>query len=304
MILIIALLAFLSVFLIASGLARGTTDPVAVRLQTIRARSRNRDAVLERPFIDRAVSPSVTAMARVAVKLMPTSWVQAASQRLVWAGSPMPLASYVLVWLASVIVFALMSAFWANAFGLAPILVAGAGAAGVLVGAAAPQVWLRGRVSQRLYNTRKQLPDCIDLMTTSVEAGLSLDAALVKVAESQSGPLPDQLSLALQDMTLGMSRREALEHMAERLPLPELVSFIQTINQAEVTGAPVGHVLRVQAEQVRIKRRQAAEAQAQRAPLLMIIPLVMFIFPSLFVVLLGPAAMTIIELLQSNEVFQ
>jgi tight adherence protein C len=104
-------------------------------------------------------------------------------------------------------------------------------------------------------------------------------------------------------MTLGKSRRDALNELTERLAVPEVVTFIQTVNQAEVTGAPIAQVLRVQAEQVRIARRQAAEAQAQRAPLLMLIPLVLFIFPSLFVVLLAPAALTIIDLLTNSEVF-
>ncbi len=107
----------------------------------------------------------------------------------------------------------------------------------------------------------------------------------------------------MQDVTLGKSRRNALDELCERLNVPEVVNFIQTINQAELTGAPIGQVLRAQAEQVRVKRRQAAEAQAQRAPLLMVIPLTFFILPSMFVVLLAPAALTIIDLLSNSEVF-
>jgi tight adherence protein C len=164
------------------------------------------------------------------------------------------------------------------------------------------QLWLGGQISNRHYHTRKGLPDAIDLMLTSVEAGLSLDAAMLRVAEFHRGPFQVELERALQDMTLGMSRRDALEGICERLDVPEVVTFIQTVNHAEITGAPIGQVLRVQAEQIRVKRRQAAEAQANRAPLLMIFPLVFFIFPSIFVVLLAPAIMTMIDILTNNEV--
>jgi tight adherence protein C len=186
-----------------------------------------------------------------------------------------------------------LSAFW--------VIVVTIG--GVGLGAFLPQYWLTARIANRHYLLRKALPDALDLMVTSVEAGLSLDAALARVAEYHGGPLQRELDRALQDMNYGQARREALETMAQRTNLPELTSFINTLNQAEVTGAPIGRVLRVQAEQVRMSRRQAAEAQAQRAPLLMIIPLVFFIFPSLFVVLLGPALLSIIDVLQNSELF-
>jgi tight adherence protein C len=158
-------------------------------------------------------------------------------------------------------------------------------------------------VSERHYYTRKGLPDALDLMTTSVEAGLSLDAAMIRVAEFQRGPFQDELAKAMQEVTLGKSRRDALEEICGRLNAPDVINFVQTINQAEVTGAPIARVLRVQAEQVRIRRRQAAEAQAQRAPLLMVIPLVFLILPSIFVFLVAPAGLTIIDLLSNSEVF-
>lgn len=159
------------------------------------------------------------------------------------------------------------------------------------------------RINDRVYKSRKQLPDALDLMSSSVEAGLSLDAALRRLVEYQKGPLAQEISRAIEDMTLGKSRRDAMNEAAERLPLPEFTAFVQSLNQAEVSGAPIGEVLRVQAEQIRIKRRQHAEAQAQRAPLLMIIPLVFLILPSMFVVLLAPAALTIIQAFTDSEVF-
>jgi tight adherence protein C len=115
--------------------------------------------------------------------------------------------------------------------------------------------------------------------------------------------LQDELARALQEMTLGMSRRDALLAMCDRIKLPELLAFVQALNQAEITGAPVAQVLRVQAEQVRVLRRQTAEAQAQRAPLYMVLAVVFFILPSLFLLLLGAIGLTVLDLLSDSEIF-
>ncbi len=296
----IALLTFFSALLVTNGMRAKSADPVEVRLAAIRAGRRPMTDPLDRPFIDRAVAPAFVGLARIIMRFMPTTWVEDARQRLVWAGNPMPLPAFVVIWASMMLTFALVAFVVASSFqsALFMILITIFGA---MFGAMMPRMWLRARCSERQYQARKSLPDMLDLMTTSVEAGLSLDAALVKVAETQQGPIQQELVVALQDMTLGKSRREALLEAAHRLNLPEFTSFIQTLNQAEVTGAPIGQVLRVQAEQVRIKRRQNAEAQAQRAPLLMLIPLIFFIFPSLFIVLLSPAAMTILEMLSNTS---
>jgi tight adherence protein C len=297
------LLAFASAFLIVVGLRTKPLDPVEARLRTVQAGFASRNPNLQQPFIRRAALPMAGGIVRLIMKLMPQTWLTATQQRLVWAGRFMSLPGFVLIWSSVTALFGVVFYVFANSFGFGVILEVFAIVAGLAVGAALPQLWLRARISERYYQTRKSLPDALDLMTTSVEAGLSLDAAMVRVAEFQRGPFQDELAVAMQDVTLGKSRRDALDELCERLNVPEVVSFIQTINQAELTGAPIGQVLRTQAEQVRIRRRQAAEAQAQRAPLLMIIPLTFFILPSMFVVLLAPAALTIIDLLTNSEVF-
>ena len=297
------LLAFSSVFLVALGLKNRPVDPVAVRLKMVQAGLNTRDPLLSQPFIQRA-APMVGGLAHVVIGILPPGWIKATDYKLIQAGGKLTLPGFILIWTSvaagfGVFAWVIGSSFNAGPIGMLIFLAIGIGLGGIL-----PQMWLGARVNERYFIARKGLPDALDLMTTSVEAGLSLDAAMVRVAEFQRAPFQDELERALQDMSLGKSRREALEEVAQRLAVPEVVTFIQTINQAELTGAPIGQVLRVQADQVRVKRRQAAEAQAQRAPLLMLIPLVLFIFPSLFVVLLAPAAMTIIDLMSNNSILK
>lgn len=295
-----SLLVFGSVVLVFASLFQKPADPVAARLRAVQAGVRTRNPALAQPFITRSVAPMASGLVRLILRFMPTTWIKETEQRLIWAGNFMTLPGFVLIWVAMVTAGGFFGYLFSNdIFGNPLIVIIGIGVGGFL-GNMLPQFWIRSRISERHYQTRKALPDALDLMTTSVEAGLSLDAALVRVAEYQTGPFQNELLQALQDMTLGKSRREALEEISERLNVPELINFVQTVNQAEATGASIGKVLRAQADQVRIGRRQAAEAQAQRAPVLMLIPLILFIFPSLFIVLLAPAAMTIIDLLSSN----
>ena len=297
------LLVFTSVFLIVIGLRTNPVDPVEARLRSVQAGMNSRNPMLAQPFIRRAAAPMAGGLVRLIMRLLPHTWVTDTQKRLTWAGDFMSLPGFLLVWVAMAALFTILAFVVGNSFGLGIVGLVIVAAGGLAVGALLPQFWLRARVSERHYVTRKALPDALDLMTTSVEAGLSLDAAMIRVAEFQRGPFQDELASAMQDVTLGKPRRDALDQLCERLNVPEVVSFIQTINQAEITGAPIGQVLRAQAQQVRIKRRQAAEAQAQRAPLLMIIPLTFFILPSMFVVLLAPAALTIIDLLTNSTVF-
>jgi tight adherence protein C len=296
-------LAFASVLFIVIGLRNPPTDPVEARLRAVQAGMGPRNPELEKPFIQRAAAPMAGGLARFLIRLLPTTWITATNQKLIWAGNFMSLPGFVLIWAMFAALFAILFFLIADSLGWSTLRQVIAAAVGLAVGGFLPQIWLKARVSDRHYRTRKGLPDALDLMTTSVEAGLSLDAAMIRVSEFQRGPFQDELATAMQDVSLGKSRREALDEITERLNVPEVVSFVQTINQAEITGAPIGQVLRALAQQVRIKRRQAAEAQAQRAPVLMIIPLVGFILPSLFVVMLAPTAMTIIDLLSNSTLF-
>jgi len=156
--------------------------------------------------------------------------------------------------------------------------------------------WIvRSRAKQRQHAIIKSLADAFDLITTCVEAGLGLDAALARVAEKVEGPFADELSRSLRDISLGKSRRDALKELGTRTAVPDLVQFTNAVVQAEAMGSSVGTVLRVQAAQLRVRRRQRAEEAAYKAPVKMLFPLVLCIFPTLFIVILGPAIITIMN---------
>ena len=165
----------------------------------------------------------------------------------------------------------------------------------ILVGLMLPQMWLKSRVTARQNAIIKSLPDAFDLITTCVEAGLGLDAALSRVAEKVEGPFADELTRTLRDIGLGKQRSLALKELGDRTEVPDLVTFVNAVIQAERMGSSVGTVLRVQSDQLRVRRRQRAEEQAYKAPVKMIFPLILCIFPTLFIVILGPAVITIMN---------
>lgn len=171
-------------------------------------------------------------------------------------------------------------------------LIAGLGlACGVLL----PEFYLSSRIKERRQEVVRSLPDVLDLLMVSVEAGLGFDVALVKVTERFKGVLAGEFGRLLQEMKLGKPRREAFKDMAERVGAEDLTTFVGALTQADQLGVSIGNILRLQAEQLRRKRRQRAEEMAMKAPVKMLIPLVFFIFPALFVVLLGPAVMQIMR---------
>jgi tight adherence protein C len=158
-----------------------------------------------------------------------------------------------------------------------------------------PFYMIRSRAKQRQNAIIKSLADAFDLITTCVEAGLGLDAALARVAEKVQGPFAQELKRALRDVALGKARRDALKELGDRTGVPDLIQFTNAVIQAEAMGSSIGTVLRVQAEQLRVRRRQRAEEQAYKAPVKMLFPLVLCIFPTLFIVILGPAIITIMN---------
>jgi tight adherence protein C len=164
-----------------------------------------------------------------------------------------------------------------------------------LIGFAAPLFLLRRRAKNRQDKFWKVLPDSLDLLTTCVEAGLSLDFAFQRVAERQRGPVGEEIARMLREKALGQTRKEALTGMAERIDLPDVNVFINSVIQAEMMGTSIAQVLRVQARQLRIRRRQRAEQLARQAAPKMVFPLVFFVMPSLFVVILGPMALNAIN---------
>jgi tight adherence protein C len=158
-----------------------------------------------------------------------------------------------------------------------------------LAGAGYPLLWLRDRVLARHRAIARALPYGLDLLTLSVEAGLDFPAALAKVVEKgRSGPLAEELSVVLKELRLGKTREETLRNLARRVDLPALTSFVQALVHADRMGTPLGKVLRILSTQLRIERSQRAEKLANEAPVKLLLPLVLFIFPTLFLMLFGP----------------
>lgn len=165
----------------------------------------------------------------------------------------------------------------------------------VLISCILPIYFIKFRVNGRQGNMRNQLPDVMDLLSVSIEAGLSFDLSLVKIGERLSGPLIDELNMVLIEIQLGRPRREALRSLSERTDVEDLRTFVSSIIQAEQLGIPIKNVLNSQAQQLRVTRRQKAEQKAMKAPVKMMIPLVAFVFPVLFIILLGPTILQVIK---------
>lgn len=244
----------------------------------------------------RVIGPALRSGTRALGSLLPKSMLKGVERKLITAGEPMTMNGFLTMLLLTstgsigfgfMIIFAMGGTFGTVQLGVMAML--------AVVGFYLPFYIVTSRARQRQSAIIKSLADAFDLITTCVEAGLGLDAALARVAEKVQGPFADELSRSLRDIALGKSRKEALKELGERTQVPDLIQFTNAVIQAETMGSSVGQVLRVQADQLRVRRRQRAEEQAYKAPVKMLFPLVLCIFPTLFIVILGPAAITIMQ---------
>lgn len=164
-----------------------------------------------------------------------------------------------------------------------------------VLGFAFPQLWLRGRINNRQKEIRKAMPDALDLLTICVEAGLGFDAAMSKVSEKWENQLSLAFARAIREIQLGKARRDALRDMADRIGLAEMTSFVAAVIQSESLGVSMAKVLRIQSDQMRLKRRQFAEELAHQAPIKMLLPMVSLIFPTIMIILMVPAMFQIMD---------
>jgi tight adherence protein C len=242
------------------------------------------------PFKLRVLVPLGDRLAKWTLRLHPKTSVENVSARLLAAGLSPTLSPT--AFLAFKSGLALAGIFFGALFGGA---VTGAG--GVLffsmglgaLGFIAPDFAVNGKARARRETIRAELPDALDLMAVSVEAGMGFDGAISKLTEHMTGPLADEFSLTLSEIRIGESRQDALKKLSERTETPELSSFVRAIIQADQLGISLGRILRVQATDSRLKRQAAAEEKAMKAPIKMLFPTVLFIFPAMFLVILGPA---------------
>jgi len=250
----------------------------------------------EPTFMERVGRPAVAYGRRVLNQVLPNGIMEKLAWKLTLAGDPMALRTLLTVWGCAVVLLPLAFIFLVVAagggFGMQQIMIVLITA---VLGLYLPNVWLKAKAKQRQKAILKALPDAIDLLTTSVEAGLGIDAALGNVAEKVKGPISVEVRRVLRDIAMGSARRDALHQFAERTQLPDIQQFVNAVVQAEQMGVSLGQVIRVQADQMRVKRRQRAEQQAYKAPVKMVFPLVLFIFPAIFVVVLGPAMIQVMR---------
>lgn len=258
-----------------------------------------RDQHMLVPLKERALGPLVEGVTGLGHRLTPVGYVEKVKQKLVYAGITDQTAvdrflaiRVVTVGLAA-LTFVLLFVF--NLLGLSGNLRLAVPGLLILVFLLGPDSWLNRKVEERQHEIQITLPDVMDLLVISVEAGLGFEQAIDRVVNSVPGALSDEFSRMLGETRAGASRSDSMRAMDERCNVPELRSFVMAIIQADQFGVSIGRVLRGQADEMRIKRRQLAQERAQKAPVKMLIPMVFCIFPALFVIVLGPAIMNIRE---------
>ena len=299
---IIAAVAAGGILLIILGLAGSSpVDPVQARLTQLGSmQAKNLEELeLQQPFAERTLRPLANRLSGRMSRMTSTSFSDKTEKRLALAGNPGDMR--VADWLGIKAVGAIIGAivffllfFIVNPLKLPPFLSVLMVPIGALFGYTLPEFWLGRRVKQRQKRILLMIPDALDLLTISVRAGLGFDAALAKVVEKLQGPLSDEFRRALAEVRVGKARRDALRDIVPRTEVVPLTNFIGAIIQAEQLGVSISKVLQVQSEQLRIERRQRAEEMAAKAPIKMLFPLVGCIFPSLFIVILGPAIILIV----------
>jgi tight adherence protein C len=246
-------------------------------------------------FRDRALAPVIQRLARLMLRVNPRMSLEVVSKKLASAGMRRTSATTFLGLRAFcgiaglVLGFLIMSSSKPQTGMLAMILF-------TVLGFFGPSYWLTLKARRRGDLVASDLPDALDLLAVSVEAGMGFDGAIAKLTEHMEGPLIDEFELALGEIRVGEGRSEALKRIAERVPAQEMASFVRSIVQADQLGISLGRLLRVQATDARNKRQAAAEEKAMKAPIKMLFPLVLFIFPSMFIVILGPAFLNLGQL--------
>ena len=294
---VLAVIAAVAVLVIAWGLASRPADAVQQRLAQLSVQPKTLEEMeLQAPLIERTLRPMVKRLARFGAKRQPGGVVGRIDARLRRAGYPGGLrgADWMGVKLLAAIglgvVVLLLGSLLAGFTGGALF-----GVIAAVLGYMAPEFWLGRRIRSRGEAMVLQLPDALDLLTISVEAGLGFDAALAKVAEKMEGPLVAEFGQALAEIRMGRTRRDALRDVAERADAQPVSNFVGAIVQAETLGVPIARVLQIQSQQLRVERRQRAGEAAAKAPVKMLFPMVGCIFPTIFIVILGPAVLTVMK---------
>ena len=290
---LVALGTFVTITLVVYGLGyRSASDsPMDVRLGGLRYARPNREALPDpdAAFTVRVLRPIARSLTSRVNGLLPSTMSERLEKSIVQAGLKMKPGQFILIVAVMAGILPLVFTAMMAAQGKDPKTLLLVFAVGTGFGIYGPRVWLLGKVKRRQKEIWRALPDAFDLITASVEAGLGIDAAFNRVIEKVKGPFAMELGRTMREITMGRARREAFIDMAERTGVDELRSLVNSIVQAESMGISIGSVIRVQTGVIRTKRRQRAEEQAYKAPIKMVFPLVLFIFPCIMIIIGGPA---------------
>jgi tight adherence protein C len=304
MILAVTALTFISVFvllyilLIAYGPVAG---PAQMRLRALNFLVRERtdiEAELAKPFSQRVLSPLSQGMAKKLARITPEAIRKLAEGKIMAAGGFGGLNpdQFLLLCGLSALGFPFMTWVFLKITAVPANKVFAFSMIAFSLGFYLPFLLINRKIAQRKLSMQKALPDVLDLLTVSVEAGLGFDGALAKLSEKMQGALVDEFNQVLHEIRMGVPRREALQAMGTRCGIDDISLFTTSLVQADQLGVSIGNVLRVQSADMRSKRRQRAEEKAQKAPVKMLFPLVIFIFPTIFIVLLGPAIIQMVTI--------
>lgn len=254
---------------------------------------------LRTPFVQRMILPAFHRFTSFLAGLMPQKNVDKLNLMLIQAGSPGGLTAMDFVGIRFVLAAAAGVGYFVMMGRTDPVLVLIRNALiAVFIGFMLPKLWLSQRIKKRKVEIRRALPDALDMLTIGVEAGLAFESALLRVGEQWDNALTEEFRRAVSELRVGVPRNEALRHMAERNGVPELTTFIAVLIQSNMLGMSIAQVLHTQSEQMRLKRRQMAEEQAHSATVKIVLVLAMFIFPAMFIVILGPVVPEIMASLQ------
>ncbi len=290
---------FLAMLVIAGLKAPEAKNPIAERLAEISYRDEMlslEEIELSQSFYERIILPLFNRVGEFASKFTPKATLESARKKLEMAGNPIQMDPAFFLSLRFIIailfgglilaLFVLGGRNIAQGIGLSALF--------TVIGFIFPDMWLSGRMRARQKMIFRAMPDALDLVSICVEAGLGFDAAMSRVHEKWENDLGLELGRVIQEIRLGKLRRDALRDMSARLGVAEMTSFVAAVIQSEQLGVSMAKVLRIQSDQMRVRRRQMAEEEAHKAPIKMVFPIALLIFPSLLLILLGPAAMLLI----------
>jgi len=279
--------------------AQNDDDPLQARLAEYIQRgdvTSLEDIELSQPFAERVIIPIVNKIGEISARFTPQKAMQDTARRMEMAGNPWPIDA------ATFLAIRFILAVVLGGFVIAMVLLSPSASPSdnaMYIGGAAfggfflPHLMLTSRITSRQTEIRKAMPDALDLLTICVEAGLGFDAAMAKVAEKWDNQLSLAFARTIKEIQLGKVRREAMKNMSDRLGIAEMTSFVAAIIQSEQLGVSMAKVLRIQSDQMRVKRRQLAEEQAHKAPVKMILPMAFLMFPTIMIIILTPAAIQI-----------